>query len=152
MNGRSCGVMLAAGMALACAGGDVTGAGDGLDVSVELSASQLVVGDELEVTVRAENVSSRTVTPDLGPCILTFEVLSGGGTVVAPEQTVCPLILVTADLEPGAAYEFTFTWRGDRDGSASSFLPPGTYHVRGVLDLRSGAAASPAVPLQVLSR
>lgn len=123
----------------------------GLEVSVTLSANRLPAGGDLSVTVRARNVTAHPLAPELGPCLLTFAVADGGGADVIPPRQGCPLILVTPQLGPGEAYEFTFTWDGMRAGPTRDPVPAGTYYVRGGLDLRDRLVETPAVPVDVMA-
>jgi hypothetical protein len=150
------GILAATAVVLGCADGDPTGAAGNLregnrvgalEVSVRLSAGRFATAEGLQVTVRGENVSSRVLFPEVGPCVLTFDVLNADDEVVTTGP--CPMALWDGRLDPGDAYEFTFTWHGETGGADGEVLPAGTYHVRGILDLASGPARSGAVPVEL---
>lgn len=122
----------------------------GLRVTVELSTSQAPVGDTVVVAVNAFNITGRPLSLDfLGPCSLSFEVLDGTGTLVAPTTTICPIIDFVPTLPAGASIGLTFDWRGERQPGTGAYLAPGTYRVRGLLDTQDGLLRGESVTLEL---
>jgi hypothetical protein len=134
----------------ACGGGPAEPADVGMRVRVTLSASRAPVGDTVLVGVNAVNVTGAPLSLGfLGPCSVSFEVLDGAGAVVAPETPLCPIIDFVPIVAAGARIGVTFPWRGERQPGTGSFLPPGVYRVRGLLDTDSGFLRGEFVTLEL---
>ena len=124
----------------------------GLRAVVSVSASQLQLGDTLEVQVGAINTTDLAITTDLGPCGLWFEVLDQAGNVVAPDPPICPLIDFVPTLPPGDSLGVSFSWRGERKPGSGVFLPAGAYRVRGVLGTTTMEVRSAPQTVQLTPR
>ncbi len=112
-------------------------------VGITSSADRLVLGEPVAFTVAAFNPTGDTLRIELGSCALQFEVLDSAGHVVAPENLSCPLILWSGVVGPGDSMVTTFTWRGDRmNAVVDDYLDPGSYQIRGILDLINGRVVS----------
>jgi hypothetical protein len=135
-----------------CGSESITVPDVGMHVTVTLSSDADVLGDTVTVDVEAANVSGGPLSLDfLGDCQLYFEVLDQGGNVVAPDPHACPIISFLPMLAAGDSIGIDFKWTGERTIGSGTFLPAGTYRVRGVLDTQSGPVPSDPETLTLIA-
>jgi hypothetical protein len=119
-------------------------------VTVSVSPGQARVGDTVYVAVSARNITGAPLRLSfLGPCSVSYEVLDDNGTAVAPETPLRPIIDFIPTVPAGASIGLTFPWRGERHPGTGTFLPPGVYRVRGLLDTHDGFLRGESVTLEL---
>ena len=120
---------------------------DAIALFLEIDQTTISENEAMNVTVRAENVGSETLTLS-GPsdCLLYIEVIESSGTRVYNSAQSCAGSSVTEELAPDAIKEMTFTWNG-RQNSGERVI--GTFVLRPVALVSSGARAGPGATVIV---
>jgi hypothetical protein len=135
---------------------------DSVDVQVSVTATTFHIGDTVRVTITLTNRRSDAVEIQT-QCGVWFAVFDGSGRGVVPRGgTPCALEPVTISLASREEKHWHYPWFGEPwngtypDGPyPTEYLDPGSYTVRGVLELLSWPDGSrrqlsPPVPVQLL--
>ena len=124
---------------------------DYVDVSLSLSAEEMVVGGTLQLHVVARNTTRRTLRFRTNSCILSVQLLRGGFPVLQVPAT-CDDIGLEHVLAPDESLEAVFTFDGrstwgpfpnEEGRRVPLVLEPGIYEVRAGI---SSDLLSPSLP------
>jgi hypothetical protein len=91
----------------------------GLAYSLTTNQADYQVGQPVEMTFRATNVSSQPVTVGEGPSIDGFTVAEGGSVVWRSNAGINPLYIALDTLQPGQSLTLTASWDGVPTGGSA---------------------------------
>ena len=129
-----------------------------IDVSVTVSASEMVPGDTIQFRVVASNSTERTLRFNTNSCVLLVRLIYGAGYTVFQDPTTCNDIGLTHELGPGSSIEATWNFDGSSSwgpfldelgNEATNTLAPGAYQVVGGI---SAAFLNPSNPVELQIR
>jgi hypothetical protein len=113
------------------------------------------VGDTVRVIVIVTNERSEAITIEGNHCNQHFELRDGRGRMTGPAEAIgCLGVHIPVHLDPGERHTLTGFWSGRLGESQSSqprYAAPGTYHIRGRVQLVSDSESVTGghVPIEV---
>lgn len=144
--------------AVACAPAAVPSISSGASTAVTTPAAGIVVGVTVDhdtvvataplritVTVRNTDATARSLAFTSG-CATDFELLDGRDAVITTSEQMCTQVMTNRALASGDSLSEVHVLLHGRPGYPT--IAPGTYRIRGVLLLASGAVRSPAIPVR----
>lgn len=151
--------LLVAALAAAACSDAATGSADGITVATAVAPTAFRTGDSATVTVTVTNMGSRTRSFFASGCLDPFDVIAADGTVLPAGARLCLDVLQLQqplEVTPGKTRVFTRAWRGDygeKFGNGlhglGALLSPGTYMVRGFVDVANGTRVVSAAPATI---
>ena len=117
----------------------LTADGDRVVLSTSVNPVTFSTGDSTLIVVTVHNVALTTATISASSCETLFEVFDTAGNVVGPGEIAdCDAHELPRVLGAGDQYAIGAFWHGTFTGSTTenpTYLPPGTYRVRGRVNI-----------------
>ena len=118
---------------------------------VSVSPTEFKAGENVDITVRAHNPTSESITLHFSSgCLVGFSIKASDGTIVGPSGIVCTMDMPVVELGPGEDITNTFRWDGRAGTGFGPALPPGEYRITGNLNAAESHATSAPVTVKIL--